>query len=459
MITESTALLESIWDTPAEPQMAELAWKQLQNDPQLVTAYVQQRRMALLLAGALRRRPGAEVAAQVRRVVADGRPRQAPVPSAGPRRRRPQLRPRAALQRLAIAAGIVMALGLSVVAFQATTTPGRFVASRALGLAARVPVAQLVSGHVLRSTDAPERLAAGRDLFLGDTLIQDTPEELLLRYSDGTTLTCVGPSQIRLAGDGTRKRVEITNGDILADVTPQPAAAPLLLHSSLAEVTVKGTNVRCVSGADGDRIDLHVGTVSVAFSDATTTQLTPGLSLLCHRDGTHQTATLAGPTLLFWDFEGATTLPAPWHDGQLSQGPPGTPAPPCVVGVPLNQTTHRYGIQIVDPPQTLFTYAPGQLLEFDYWASQDLPTFSVWIAAGHRADQSDIVWYQFPLGHLQHEDWTHVALRLDDLRPEANAPSRLQTGASVFNIGMNFDDRVRQMLYFDQVRISAGKRP
>jgi ferric-dicitrate binding protein FerR (iron transport regulator) len=107
----------------------------------------------------------------------------------------------------------------------------------------------LVSGTVERlpgGTGQPGGLDCGDRVEPGDTFrVGSAPgTELMLRYADGTTVRFFQTAAGGLIDDGDAKRVQLDAGQLLADITPQPAGREMTFATPDAEAKVLGTQLR-----------------------------------------------------------------------------------------------------------------------------------------------------------------------------------------------------------------------
>lgn len=106
----------------------------------------------------------------------------------------------------------------------------------------------------------------GRVIRSRDRLQLTDPESgIRLRYPDGTEVELSGESDVSFSqSSASGKRLELRRGQLLADVSPQPAGRPLMIVTPHGSVRVLGTKLEVVAADQyGMRVDLKEGHVEV----------------------------------------------------------------------------------------------------------------------------------------------------------------------------------------------------
>jgi ferric-dicitrate binding protein FerR (iron transport regulator) len=124
-----------------------------------------------------------------------------------------------------------------------------------------------VEGEVWRVGPAGEEVCpAGTPLRSGDTLRTGGPTAgAALRYPDGTRVALGGDTAVTVSSPGF-KLLQVSRGDVSADVAPQPAGRPMGVETPDAVVEVLGTQLT-VSSAGGKRTDVGVSHGEVRVTD------------------------------------------------------------------------------------------------------------------------------------------------------------------------------------------------
>jgi hypothetical protein len=106
------------------------------------------------------------------------------------------------------------------------------------------------------------------DLETGQTLRGGTLESLStnswveLRFLDGSTVTISGPSVLTIA-EGKQKELHLRRGSLSANIKPQQAGMPLLIHTPTAKLEVLGTQFNVDAKASTTLLTVNEGTVRV----------------------------------------------------------------------------------------------------------------------------------------------------------------------------------------------------
>jgi hypothetical protein len=119
-------------------------------------------------------------------------------------------------------------------------------------------------------------------LLSGDALSLESADALVvLEFADGSKLTLRGACSLRsIVDDESGKRLDLSEGWLLADVTKQPDARPFLVTTSQVEARVLGTQFKVVADPDakvGTRVEVFEGKVRLRRpGDTRTLDLGPG---------------------------------------------------------------------------------------------------------------------------------------------------------------------------------------
>jgi ferric-dicitrate binding protein FerR (iron transport regulator) len=91
-----------------------------------------------------------------------------------------------------------------------------------------------------------------------ETIADDST--LTFAFADGTRLTLLGRSTVAISDEG-QKAVHLRSGSLSADVRPQPAGRPLLIHTPTARLEVLGTRFEVDSDESNTRLAVNEGRV------------------------------------------------------------------------------------------------------------------------------------------------------------------------------------------------------
>lgn len=124
----------------------------------------------------------------------------------------------------------------------------------------------VLDGGQLTRDQITKRVNVGMDVLPGDCYETEAGQMLRFRYPDGTILQVGGNSIVRFPLTGRRqgKHVIVLRGDLSADVVPQSADRPMILHSPLADATVVGTSLTLAVRRDATWLDVSNGKVRLS---------------------------------------------------------------------------------------------------------------------------------------------------------------------------------------------------
>jgi ferric-dicitrate binding protein FerR (iron transport regulator) len=129
------------------------------------------------------------------------------------------------------------------------------------------------SAWVLRD-DRKVAVADIREMRAGDRILTSPEARTELRYKDGTQVLLMEKTEIRLRDDG-RARMELREGTLRCEVTPQPAERPFIVSTPQADAIVIGTSFDLTSGTEETRLQTRSGRVRLT-SEGRTVEVGPG---------------------------------------------------------------------------------------------------------------------------------------------------------------------------------------
>jgi ferric-dicitrate binding protein FerR (iron transport regulator) len=205
-----------------------------------------------------------------------------------------------------------------------------------------------------------------RDFQVGTELPGGTIEGLApgswieLTFKDGSTVSISGDSSLTLSDNG-QKKLHLKEGSMSANVTPQPAGRPMLIHTRAAVLEVLGTRFEVEADIAATTLNVNRGTVRIKrLSDGVTVDV----------PARHRAIAAADREIV------ALPLPASvnrWRS-HLSQGPygmmgkwmPATGERPASLGtvpytLPSGRTIHAVGFGISCGDRPPVTLQPGSL--------------------------------------------------------------------------------------------------
>ena len=181
-------------------------------------------------------------------------------------------RPRRVVRRWAVTAAVAAAAAAVFAAVWLLFGPGARFPPRAPAVAA-LAIARLeeAEGEVYVVSDAGRlRAEPGQDLFAGHEIQSGEGGFAVVRYPDATRLELGADSTLRLspAADGPGKKVVLSQGVVMADVSRQPEGRPLVLATPFVEVRGPAARFLAAITADATRVELEDGQVSLAPMNA-----------------------------------------------------------------------------------------------------------------------------------------------------------------------------------------------
>ncbi len=131
------------------------------------------------------------------------------------------------------------------------------------------------------------------------------------RFHDGSLVTLSGDAEAVLA-DRTQKQLHLRRGTMSADVEPQPADAPMIVHTSAAELEVLGTQFNVSARQTDTELAVHHGRVRLQrSSDGKTLEVSAKHRVVASIDSVEDlTAEHLGPVPTAWEsrFESDTNV-------------------------------------------------------------------------------------------------------------------------------------------------------
>jgi len=169
--------------------------------------------------------------------------------------------------------GVLQAMGhpaggrRRVLAWTAAAAAVLAVAGAAFYVAAPAPIdasASILQGSatVLRD-DRRFPLAEIREMRVGDRIVTPAAGTAEVRYGDGSRVVLLERSEVRLRDDG-RARLELREGGLRCDVTPQPAGRPFAISTPHGEATVLGTSFDLEATSEETRLATRSGRVRLS---------------------------------------------------------------------------------------------------------------------------------------------------------------------------------------------------
>jgi hypothetical protein len=243
--------------------------------------------------------------------------------------------------------------------------------------------------------------------------------------------------------------LRLHSGALETEVRPDAGPA-LVIATPHARATVVGTRFRLWVNAASTRLEVTEG--HVRFD-----RLAEGLTTTVAAGETAEAAARSVPapgappiraseptTVLSIDFEDAES-PYEMNKGQVTdQCPTGVTGRHCAIG-----SVTQFGLTIhVRKRPHMFFYSPRQVVSFDYWAGRETPR--VWVQV---RDVSHGRNYQQDLREVVPETWTHVEMRIPDLRPSVAGNGPIEPGDAVGEISVGGTHPVGERLFIDNLSV------
>jgi hypothetical protein len=114
----------------------------------------------------------------------------------------------------------------------------------------------------LRSSESLP-LAVGQDIQPGDHIALKDAATATLTYDDGTRITLQKEAVVHFPAFSTNKYLVLDQGELYADVVPQPREHSMVVETPNAVVTVLGTRFRLTTSGREDRLAVEKGEVAV----------------------------------------------------------------------------------------------------------------------------------------------------------------------------------------------------
>ncbi len=127
---------------------------------------------------------------------------------------------------------------------------------------------ELLHGEVaVQSTAGKNPAKLDQDLLPGQLLQTGTRgSSVVIKITDGTRIILAADSTLRLVADfkaGAGRSFELSRGMLRAEVTKQPAGAPMTFATPTADARVLGTELLLSAAADSTRLEVRTGKVKL----------------------------------------------------------------------------------------------------------------------------------------------------------------------------------------------------
>lgn len=113
-----------------------------------------------------------------------------------------------------------------------------------------------------------------REMRAGDRILTTPEARTELRYRDGSQVVVMEKSEVRLRDDG-RARMELREGTVRCEVSPQRPERPFIVSTPQADAIVVGTSFDLTSGGEETRLQTRSGRVRLT-SEAGSVEIGPG---------------------------------------------------------------------------------------------------------------------------------------------------------------------------------------
>jgi WD40 repeat protein len=147
-----------------------------------------------------------------------------------------------------------------------------------------LPVATLeeVQGDVFVVTPTGNTVAAvpGQELFSGQTVRTSDDSAAVVRYPDQTRVELGADTLVSLLFEAAAKKINLTEGVLIADVVRQPAGRPMVLTTPHVEVRAQETRFSSTTVTNLTRLDPEEGLLQVTRRSDSRSVEVPGGSYL-----------------------------------------------------------------------------------------------------------------------------------------------------------------------------------
>lgn len=171
-----------------------------------------------------------------------------------------------AFGRRRLLGGVAAAAGLLLVAGAAFLTQG----SRSIDAS----LAQVQGSAWVIRDDRKVPVSDIREMRAGDRVLTTPEARTEIRYKDGSQIVLLEKTEVRLRDD-VRARMELREGTVRCEVSPQPADRPFILSTPQAEAVVVGTSFDLSFGAEETRLLTRLGHVRLT-SEGRSVDVGPG---------------------------------------------------------------------------------------------------------------------------------------------------------------------------------------
>ena len=186
------------------------------------------------------------------------------------------------------------------------------------------PIAQLehVVGSVIRAAsfdaDGGEFVSADSKIHSGEVLRTIGPESFaVVQFADSSVVAMAGNSELKCEFDGSRRRVVVSEADLMAQVTSLSDAAPIVFKTSLTEAVTFGTKLSLYADVDTTEVTVQEGEVHMhRLSDGVTANVRGGETLVGSVVSDWIPTPLA-PVSSVWEEDFDNGLPRRWRAGRL----------------------------------------------------------------------------------------------------------------------------------------------
>ena len=181
-----------------------------------------------------------------------------------------------------------------------------------------------VTGLVLTagSLDSNDRrvVTAEAELGSGDMLQTVGVDSFaILKFDDDSVLAVAGDTILTCSVAGSQKRIVVRGGDIMAQVTAQPAAKPMMIETPVAHAEVVGTTLSLFASLVMTELAVMEGQVRLRqLADNQTVDVKEGESAVATKDSELVTKPIS-PVSTVWEEDFEETWPKRWRAGHWIQ--------------------------------------------------------------------------------------------------------------------------------------------